>query len=46
MINDLPTVYEEVTGNGKAVKEAANQNNSSKSKLTPKIAVSEVASRN
>lgn len=38
MINDLPTVYEEVTGNGKATKEAANPNNSSKSKFTSKIA--------
>lgn len=38
MINDLPTVFEVVTGNVKSAKEtAANNNNSSKSKNSSKI---------
>lgn len=37
MINDLPTVFEVVTGSVKQAKEAAPHNNSSKSKSSVKV---------
>lgn len=45
MINDLPTIFEVVTGNVKQPKEqSGTQNNSSKSKASGKVGIKKVAS--